>query len=166
MEKQFEKAIERLKKINWENIGNDQRISNALLVQEYLRRAAVFAKTYSLDGMLIHLDAAQACGKDIQLDLIKLFSNSLLLNNTFYKMIVTFYLKWAILCDKEELAALKFCDLYEPLIKLFERGGTFRLHHGDIIVSNCAIPPASIEYWAGRKVNDISDNGLEKWANS
>lgn len=73
------------------------------------------------------------------------------------------YLEWLYLVDIGNEKAIKFCDLYEPLILLIERGGTIRRHHGDIIVGGHAFPLANVDYMSKLPPIDISEEGLKAW---
>ena len=53
MGKFLEKEVERLSKINWQSIRDDGKISNLILVKEYLRRAALFIRTCNISKVRI-----------------------------------------------------------------------------------------------------------------
>ena len=44
-----------------------------------------------------------------------------------------FYVRWEALKNHPAVQALALPDLYEPLIRFYERGGWFRMEHGDYI---------------------------------
>ena len=69
MGKFLEKEVERLSKINWQSIRDDGKISNLILVKEYLRRAALFIRTCNISARLPYIDAAKLYGKNIEVDL-------------------------------------------------------------------------------------------------
>ena len=123
MSKYFDKLVKRLSEIDWQNIRDDGKISNLILVKEYLRRAALFIGTCPINARLPYIDAAKSYGKDLEIDLTNTCPQLDNLSNTFLRQTCICCLKWAILADKGEPIAIQFHDLYEPLIKLFERGG-------------------------------------------
>jgi len=58
------------------------------------------------------------------------------------------YIRWASIRNHPALAPLNLPDLYEPLIVLYERGGSFHPHHGFIeIFSHVTIPRSTPAYW-------------------
>ena len=120
MGKFLEKEVERLSKINWQSIRDDGKISNLILVKEYLRRAALFIRTCNISARLPYIDA-KLYGKNIEVDLANICPKLNNISNSFLRQTCICCLKWAILADEGELIAIQFHDLYEPLIKLFER---------------------------------------------
>lgn len=162
MSKFFDKEVKRLSEINWQNIRDDSKISNLILVKEYLRRAALFIRTCSINARLPYIDAAKSYGKNLEIDLAKTCPQLDNISNTFFKQTCICCLKWAILADEGEPIAIQFHDLYEPLIKLFERGGLFRLHNGEIFVGNSSFGIPIKDYLIQQEPYDISDNALDK----
>ena len=132
-------------------------MEDLLLVKEYFRRAIIFIDTLELDIKTPYFSAANAIGKDIQIDFENGYPQIESIDNAFFRAICEYYVKWAALIDNGEPVAEQFQDLYEPLIKLFERGGKLGKHHGDFIVGIYAFP---VSYWRSMALNtplDISN---------
>jgi hypothetical protein len=163
MDKRYNEVVYRISRINWRNIGLVEKKSNVALAKEYIRRAALLVKTYSLNVKFPFYSAAQAIGKSQQIDIVGICPQLENLDNAFVKRFCECYLEWAFLTDTKEPAAIQFCDLYEPLIKLFERGGTIGLHHGEVVVGRYAFPLVHWSSLALEEPIDISDSGLEIW---
>lgn len=163
MNEQLINAIKRVSNIQWEKVGYIERVSNMALVKEYLRRVALLIKTHSLNVRYPFFDASEAIGKTQHLDLIKICPQLGTVTNTFIKRICECYLKWAILVDEKEPVAVQFSNLYEPLIMIFERGGTVGRHHGDIIAAFGVLPVPNIDCMSKQDPIDISEKGLEEW---
>ena len=62
------------------------------------------------------------------------------------------YIRWASVKNHTALAPLNLPDLYEPLIVLYERGGSFHPHHGDIeFFPNRVVQPVAPSRWIMRE---------------
>jgi hypothetical protein len=62
------------------------------------------------------------------------------------------YIRWAAIKNHPALAPLSLPDLYEPLIVLYERGGSFHPHHGDIdFFPNRVVQPGAPARWIARE---------------
>lgn len=72
------------------------------------------------------------------------------------------YLEWSYLVDVKNEIAIKYNNLYEPIIKLFERGGKISYHKNELICGKIGWPRNC--YTLPRKVfikkisNDFLDN--------
>jgi len=159
----YNEGIKRINNIKWDKSGSIDVPSNMALVQEYIRRAAVFIKTYDLKTPYPFFKASNALGFDNDLGIDELCPPLKELKNAFMKGTCEAYLEWLNLVFIGIEPAKKFHDLYEPLILLIERGGTIRRHHGEIITGGYSFPLANAEYMSKQAPIDISDRGLEKW---
>ena len=62
------------------------------------------------------------------------------------------FIRWASVKNHPALAPLKLPDLYEPLVVLYERDGSFRTEHGFIeILSHVMMPRGIPAYWIARE---------------
>ena len=62
------------------------------------------------------------------------------------------YIRWASVKNHPALAPLNLLDLYEPLMVLYERGGSFHPHHGDInFFQNRVVQPVAPARWITRE---------------
>ncbi|MGF9699361.1 hypothetical protein [Paenibacillus sp. MABNR03] len=82
------------------------------------------------------------------------------IQNPYIKAIGYCYLEISELADQVVHEAIKHIDLYEPMIKFLERGGSFTIRQGEMIVGSSAYP---LTYWRNLNIpiQDISDVALE-----
>ncbi|PAF29618.1 hypothetical protein [Paenibacillus sp. 7516] len=161
----FSEALERINNIDWSISGSVDVPSNMALIQEYIRRAALLITSYDLKSPYPFFKASHVIGHDVDLDLTEKCPELAKLTNSFMKGTCEAYLEWVFLIDSGNEIALKFNDLYKPLIRLIERGGTVRRRHGDIIAGGYVFPLANADYMSKQKPINISDEGLAAWVN-
>lgn len=132
------KAIERILAINWE--PDDTRVgSHIALLQEYLRRAALWAKVLNCTEQWPFFDiAAIAVGVDpsqradnAQIEALRDYFSA----TPFYVVGIIektceWFLHWQVVKNQEKVRKFNLPDPYEPLILLYERGGIFSTEHG------------------------------------
>lgn len=166
MKNRYINLVSRLIEIDWEKIHSngqyvviENKFSYVVLVKEYLRRMTLFLNAISSDAKLPYVDAALVSGKDITIDLATVNERLSLLKGTFCGFFCYSILKWALLSENGDSLAVQFSDVYEPLIKLYERGGWFRIHNGQIFVGESSFGLRS------KTLNeaDISDIALDKY---
>ena len=157
-------GIERIERIDWNVSARVDDPSNMALVQEYIRRAALLITTYHLETSYPFFNAARALGHHSTLDVMDQCPRLGELTNSFMKGTCVAYLEWLSLVESGNEEAIKFHDLYEPLILLIERGGTINMRHGEIRTGGYAFSLANAEYMAKQPPLDISDEGLREWA--
>ncbi|RJG23053.1 hypothetical protein [Paenibacillus thiaminolyticus] len=84
-------------------------------------------------------------------------------NLSVFKLICFGYIEWCVLIDKQHPIALKYPDIYEPFIKLFERGGgRISIHHHELVGGFGAFPRTIAADRGDMKEFDISDNALDQ----
>lgn len=162
MNTNFKQANERIKNINWEN-KNVDKPSHAILVTEFIRRGNVFLDFNSKDdNRRAIFNAAEIINFDIPAQ-IKEECNKLLNLNLDWvtEYLCTFYLEWAYVVDKQIPIAMKFHDLYDPIIKLFERGGRISYHHNELVCGRDAWSRNSGAILRGVPPQDIRDEVLD-----
>ncbi|WFR63782.1 hypothetical protein P9222_05800 [Paenibacillus amylolyticus] len=150
-------AIERLSSISFENTENSSLESSHVLVEEYLRRV-----NQLLNEMDISIDQyplfsfAKILGKDIDEKVYRACSKLDTIQNPYVKVICCGYLEVSELADQGVDEAIQYLDLYEPMLKLFERGWSFIIRQGEMVVGSSAYP---LKYWRhlNISVQDISD---------
>ncbi len=162
-------ALERCRKIEWRQ-DDTHADSTFALVSEYLRRAAVVAA--ALGGAaewpffdasalvtLPSVDSDTLLGPleekftefNVHLDKIPQGAGTLRVDS-YGRSLCAWYIRWAALKNDLALAAQNLPDLYEPLIVMYERGGSFTRHHGEIeIFPNISLQPGSPERWLSRE---------------
>jgi hypothetical protein len=122
----------RLSAITWERRG-DKAWSKAVLLKEYFRRAAQWADRHACDSRVPFFDIAACVNPDARA--AKHVIDEVLATVAAggggwnAKQVTPFILHWAAL-NAEDRQTLP--DPFEPLILLFERGGTFHTEHGEV----------------------------------
>lgn len=138
------KALERLLAINWEY--NDARQdSHVALMKEYLRRATLWVKAFNISGKGRFFDLAAIIMPDVRAPQHLVDEVEELPANWWGRQISAWYLPWAMIKDHPEVTKLDLPDLYEPLIRLYERGGRFRMEDTFIDVGSVGIPVVEVE---------------------
>lgn len=153
-------ALQRISAIKWNEIGKEIRKSHAELIKEYLRRGSLFLHSFSKTIKLNYVfNASEIAGKSLELDLNKLCPE---LKNLkpFPRELCRAYIEWSYLIDCNDNTAVKFCDIYEPIIKFYERGGEFYRHHGDICLGKYMFSPGCWDVNEYEPI-DICDNILD-----
>lgn len=152
------KAIERLSSISFEDTEDSSLESSShVLIKEYLRRVNQLLNEMdaSIDQYPL-LSFAKILGKAIDEKVYRAYSKLDTLGNPYVKVICYGYLEVSELADQGVDEAIQYIDLYEPMIKLFERGGSFIIRQGEMVVGSSAYP---LNYWRhlNISVQDISD---------
>lgn len=131
-------TYQRLLAIRWEinDSHNDLHLS---LMEEYLRRMALWAKALDLPKSPPFFDLAMEVAPDVRADSemvlgllkhLKQFPLSLRMIQ-----ICEFTLHWSAISETEQAKQFNLPCPYEPLIVMFEHGGSFRTEHGWIDIS-------------------------------
>ncbi|MGG4221584.1 hypothetical protein ABEW32_25605 [Paenibacillus jamilae] len=159
----IEQAITRLSKITW-STSELKKKSSELLITEYLRRSSLFLEINSIESGPF-FSPAQVLGTNLDLeDVITSIFTEPGKPNLLCKTICLRYLEWASLVKKGELIDGEYQDIYEPLIKYFERGGSLRIDQGIYLDYGYGAFP--IDNWRERYIKlqaaDISDENLKK----
>lgn len=133
------KATERINNIKWDQAGTIVLEENAELGREFLRRLAQFYKEEeikplkpmftniaSLLGDVEEVNISDYCSSDAT-DFLTKF-------NIYVYRIFGYYVQLAKYADKHP-EYIKYLSIYEPLIRIFERGGlfVFRIHELEIL---------------------------------
>ncbi|MEK3876428.1 Imm3 family immunity protein [Paenibacillus sp. FSL M7-0420] len=175
MKTNLEQAKERILGIDWKIVSVDKP-SHVILVTEFIRRGNMFLDFNSKDNNRRAVFNASEIIDFRMPDSIK-EENSRLLSvqlDWTTEYLCDFYLEWAYAMDKEVLIAHQFHDLYDPIIKLFERGGRISYHHNELICGNHAwgrssgaitrdIPPQDISDEALDRIDDDNGEHMKEW---
>lgn len=159
----FETARRRIRHINWK-FEDKFRPSHEVLAREWFRRINKFFDEckFRPKGRRAMFDILDYVGVDLPIDISKTGTELDRIKGPAY-FISTMYLGWSYLVDQEELLALQFHDLYEPILKMYERGGVIYRHHQDLIFGNTPFL-LDISRYADRFSSfDISDEALEDY---
>ncbi|MEP6832318.1 MAG: hypothetical protein ABJB74_02945 [Gemmatimonas sp.] len=144
--------LERLLRIDWR--ADDARLrSHVVLMREYLRRAAVWAKTLDCTEHWPFVDFATYVAPAVRApqELVHELNGHLGTKplNALMRETCVYALHWAALRDDDNATLVdkySLADPYEPLIRLYERGGHFYTEHGFIYILHVGIP-AAVNGW-------------------
>jgi hypothetical protein len=164
-------AIDRVLAIAPQDYDRVQAVarSSMKLVKEYLRRIAEWAV---LSGQLSGLGARDV----LRLDLAGLLLPELVLapeltaRLAYVKLhgiaaqVFANFVRWEAAAEHRVLLDSGLWEPYEPLIRLFERGGELFTHHGFIHVDHgaCLMPHELREYASGPPFLDLRAWALDK----
>ncbi|MEU9120036.1 hypothetical protein AB0C96_09265 [Streptomyces sp. NPDC048506] len=125
-------VLERLRAIDWADdaAASDHANSRALLMREYLRRAALWARTYGAEqswpffDIAEHVDAELQTPPDVAAEVEEILAG---LASTSLKRTCRAAIRWAALRDTRDDLPADLPDPYEPLLLMYERGGGYFL---------------------------------------
>lgn len=164
MNNSFEKAVERIKGIDW-NYRERYKPCFPMLISEFINRGNIFKDDYCNDkipGMAV-FSAADILEINIPFDIDGLVNDLELLEAGWVSMyLCKFYLEWSYLIALNIDAAVQHKGLYEPIIKFYERGGRMNYDKNELICGNYFWPKSC--YKLPRKIilPEISDEILYK----
>lgn len=141
--------------------------ADATLIAEYYRRVGVLLQFINKNSLSIYSLMSEIIEKDtdnLDYDTFLLICPNLKdINLPVFKIICFGYLEWCSLLDNGHPIALKYPDIYEPIIKLFERGGgQISIHHHELIGGFGAFPRSISDSRGDMKEFDISDSALDQ----
>lgn len=156
------KALERLLAVDWEY--NDARQeSHVALMTEYLRRATLWVMAFNISGKGRFFNLAGIIMPDVSAPQHLIDEVEELPANWWGRRICTWYLLWAMIKDHPEVTKLDLPDLYEPLIRLYERGGSFTMEHTFIDVGSAGIPAVRwSDFESLEPLPDLGDATLDR----
>lgn len=142
-------AIERINNIKWGLIGTNSSEVEADLAREYLRRLAQFFKGKSMKPIPpIIANIAKILGDEEEVaisDYCNVESMGDHGSNLYVYKVLEYYLQLAKFADKNQ-EAIKYLNVYEPLIRIFEREGMVVLKPGELNIVKCAHIPLNSWY--------------------
>src|SRR4051794_36543569 len=129
--------FERLESVEWE--GHDlHTFSRLLLLDEYLRRAALWASTLGCPEKWPFFDIAACVDPSVRADPRLVQETEARLDEAgaswYAQEIAPWMLHWAELKSRGDIALPDLDDPFEPLLIMFERGGGFYSEHGFLTV--------------------------------
>ncbi|SFF33376.1 hypothetical protein SAMN04487969_1276 [Paenibacillus algorifonticola] len=148
------KALDKINNIKWNEVGTIISKEDADLGREFLRRVAGFYKEESIKPMKpMFTHIAKLLGDTEEEVEISKYCSSLVLEtivkNTSAKRIFEFYIQLSKYVDKNSEYE-KYLNVYEPLIRIFERGGSFIFRMHELEIENVAY--ISMNEWYDRFV--------------
>jgi len=168
MNERYNRSIQRINKIDLIKCDNTYKRSNNILAKEYLRRIALFMEYISVDHKYPFFRAADVLERDNIISFYEVCPQLVEVNCRDPKSICKYYIEWSALADEGEPLALKFEGMYEPVIKLFERGVHLRIQHQFLEVGggNSLDLTKGIRAYASETPLDISEIALDNYDKS
>ncbi|MFG1990080.1 hypothetical protein ACGFJ7_08880 [Actinoplanes sp. NPDC048988] len=154
-----QEMADRLAAVDWRR-GGDKAWSRAALVKEYFRRAARWAAVYGCDTAVPFYDIA-ACvapGVDVDQEVVDAVVAKVGPGNRSVRRLVPFILRWAALRGTPGVALPSDLeDPFEPLVRLFERGGGFHTENGEVNLEWVSVRMAGWRERAGDPPMNVFD---------
>ena len=136
-------ALNRLLKINCSQRLIDGDVASSL-AGEYIRRVAEMADTEGINLRSPFFDPStllSTSGSNVADAMKELLSTGKpWLANAYSRRSSECYLLWSDGIDSAEFLPEKYPMLFDPLIQILELGSEFGLHHGELLIADCAIP--------------------------
>lgn len=146
----IEKAIKRINNINWDLVGKNISKSDAYFGYEFLRRLAKFFEMELITPRKpLMTNIADLLG-DLDGDLVLSdYCNSEVVNflgdGMSKKNIIQYYIQLCRYAEKNPYA-IRYISVYDPLIKLLEKGGMYRLDFNELEIVNVSYYPLRAWY--------------------
>lgn len=143
----LDEAIVKINNVKWDVVGTSVSKEDVKLAREFLRRLAQFFKEQAIKPRPpLFSNIAQLIGDNEEEIVISDYCNeeaSKFLSRSIYTgKIFEYYIQLANYADKDPKYA-KYINVYEPLIKIIERGGLFDLRHQSLDIQNVGHMPLS-----------------------
>ncbi|MDS0525929.1 hypothetical protein NNC19_09590 [Clostridium sp. SHJSY1] len=136
--------IERMNNINWDEVGRNSSKLDPYFGYEYLRRLAKFFKDESIMPIKpVMANIARLLGDVEEEVVISDYLNPKavkFIGEGMSKNIIKYYLQLARYADKNSNVG-KYLSIYDPLIKLLERGGKYVLSINELEIVNISCYP-------------------------
>ncbi|WP_432774820.1 hypothetical protein AAFJ72_16660 [Brevibacillus gelatini] len=151
----LDKAVSRINGIKWEEVGTIVSNGDADLGCEFLRRLALFYKNECLRPQPpMFSNIAKLLGDIDNELLISMYCNPKVLefvgNYQYLSKIFEFYIQLSIYVDNKPQYT-EYLNVYEPLIRILERGGFFVLRPQELEIQNVKYIP--LNGWYDRFVS-------------
>ncbi|NQX64628.1 hypothetical protein HQN90_00670 [Paenibacillus alba] len=153
---------------NWKSFrSKGEYRSDAVLIGEHFRRVGELLQYISKNSTHFIISLAELITNDVMEfnseKFEELFPNIKECECYLISRICLCYVHWSILLDSDEPISKKYPDMYEPLIKLIERGGgQMSLHHGEIDGGFGGFPRLIYADRGNLKATNISDQALNQ----
>ena len=140
----LERAITRINNINWDKVGTKISTKDGDLGERFLQRLANFYYETSIKQYPPLLsDIARLMGDNSEANFDKYYTDKtkqFLCMTIYQSKIIEYYLKLSQLAD-DNPEARAYISVYEPLIEIFEHGGSFNLRKNDLDIENVIFIP-------------------------
>lgn len=163
-----EGVLSRLLAVKWDDdeAAFEHQSSRGRLTQEYLRRAALWARALGAEDGWPFFDIAAGVEPGVRADpalVEQLIGNSgYALGHPTVRLVAEGALHWAALGD---LPRQRFADLddpYEPMLVLFERGGGFITANGFVELDYGAVPIRTLAERVAQEAKPIDTVTLDE----
>ncbi|MGG4147290.1 hypothetical protein ABEW34_29660 [Paenibacillus algorifonticola] len=143
----LDEAIVKINSVKWDAIGTNVSKADVKLAQEFLRRLAQFFKEELIKPRPpLFSNIAQLLGDNEEEIVISNYCSeeaSKFLGRSIYTgKVFEYYIQLSKYVDEHQ-KAIKYLNVYEPLIKIIERGGLFDLRHQSLEIQNVGHMPLS-----------------------
>lgn len=144
VEMYLERAIARINNIDWDKVGTKISTKDGDLGEEFLQRLANFycETSIKLYPPLLS-DIARLMGNSEDMNFDKYYTDktkNFLCGTIYQSKIIEYYLKLSQLAENNP-EVRKYINVYEPLIEIFERGGSFKLRQNNLEIENVIFIP-------------------------
>ena len=140
----MKELIDRINNIKWDMVGKNSLQSDPYFGYEYLRRLAEFFKEESIIPIKpVMANIAKLLGdKEEEIVISEYLSPQVVAfaGEGMSKNILKYYLQLARYADKNPNVS-KYLSVYDPLIKLLERGGMYILSINELKIVNVSCYP-------------------------
>ena len=132
-------AIERINNIKWDLVGKNISKSDTNYGSEFLRRLAKFFKDELITPIRpVMTNIAKLLGDESERVVISQYLNKdamKFIGDDTFKFIFEYYLQLARYSDENPYAA-KYLSVYDPLLKLLEKGGEYTINMNELEIVN------------------------------
>jgi hypothetical protein len=132
---EIEQAKSRINSINWKSDDPYKEGSHRLLFKEFLRRAALLAEFFGLLDVpgtgwpMLNYAAYFDSSLELEDEEIDILAEKLQVNGFplwYSQRVCIYFIHWVTIQNKPEVVEKNIPNPYEPLLILYERGGTFQ----------------------------------------
>lgn len=116
---------------------------DVLLLRQYLGNVDALAGAVAAWNGGPFFDPRKVIGRDVtprHARIVNEVDGRLIRQDGYVKRQCIAAVLWAIYLDEGERLACEHEDLFEPLLRLFENGIGFTIHHGEILIGRFALP--------------------------
>ena len=158
--------VRRIKAIVLKGLEPAQRRSDVMLLNEYLRRLARLEQESQISVSGPFFDPAEL--PNVRADHLQRQRRELAavtggIDRGIWTTLMENYSIWTDLVRDRHPVALLAPDLFKPLIRMFERGGTFSLHHAWAEFGCGGRPLTHWRQAALREPIEIEEESLSQW---
>ncbi len=158
--------IQRIEKVVSNGLKLGRRRSDAMLLNEYMRRLSRLEQHTHIQVSGLFFDPLELSGASevrLKQERLALATLTEAVGNRLWARLLQNYVLWTILVRQGNIVAAAEPDLFEPLMRMFERGSAFIQHHGEAQFEKHAVPLQTWRHSALRKPIEIDEDKLLQW---